>query len=184
MLSIQGLIAKDLKRQDKLPEKWNDIIMDPVLKDVGLCYVRRTSTVWNEDYVRPSDSTYAGIMYCVPYGTAPNSLGLDPRKSWEATTYVTILPGFDFSTYSYAYCALDIMYYNTRWSGLYSTALCKFGSGGKIPDKGPGLYGVRLTHDANASTLKGYYSYEGSDFIHCGTDSYVSLLVAVALRDT
>lgn len=34
MLSMQGLICKDLKKQDKLPEKWNDLIMDPVKQPI------------------------------------------------------------------------------------------------------------------------------------------------------
>ena len=81
MLSIQGLICKDLKRQDKLPEKFNNMACEPAVEWKLENY--RTGQEIKSGYVG-LDTTYHLVKYV---GGVKSSIDFK-NNSWSITANI------------------------------------------------------------------------------------------------
>ena len=164
MLSLSGICAKQLKDQGKLPEKFNDLACEPILQDVGECYLGTGGYPLYTGKSVPY-SKYQGLTLMTPYGTDLCTSGIaNFSKEWEIETYFTVTQlnsNFLYNPITYAF--------RDRKTGNASSPVgpSSFGDSSMNPRvkiTELGTYGAKILHKENSGSLEFYYSFNGSDF--------------------
>lgn len=171
MLSLSGICAKQLKDQGKLPEKFNDLACEPILQDVGECYLGTGAHTLYTGKSVPYNK-YLGLTLMTPYGTDLCTSGIaDFSKEWEIETYFTMTQLYS----RFLYFPFVYGFKNSKTDELSSLAgFSSFGGSSENPDvkiTELGTYGAKILHKENSKSLEFYYSFNGSDFKLANNDS-------------
>lgn len=170
MLSIQGLICKDLKRQKKLPEKWEEMTMDSL--QTGICYLNGGSIY------EGTDVTTASVNNRIDLLIPTNGRYVDKSTSGFQSVVNALKKGFEFITEfdvvstsgmpqsGNSICQISIGMSNYIQFG----AVAQTGIGSEVRIKAQvGHYKVKCVCPKFGSKISRYYSFNGGDWISLGT---------------